>query len=846
MTALLACWVAFPVIFGLLAYGCGAIVERLAGVTLPFGVLLPCGVALMIGVLDLTTLSTATVGIAVPAVLVLAGAGLLMRPPWRLGRFDWAVMAAVVVFVVYAAPIVLSGMATWAGYVKLDDTATWLALVDRTLTAGHTLSGLGPSTYRETLAAYLITGYPVGSFLPLGVGHDLLGQDIAWLTDPWMAFMAAMLTLSLARIAALALHCCRDLPSAGGGKTQAPASTQTSSSPARARTSSPPTGADTSPTEVDAGTDPSTSVRASRWQAPVIAVFAAQPALLYGYYLWGGVKEMAGAMLIAAFATTTPLAFEGSRRKSARVRALIPAVVVAWAMLAALSTGGLVWIVPGGALALLLLWVRRGMRLPSLRTSLAGVGALAVVGYVALRPGGFVQKNKGVLTGSKELGNLLAPLHLQQIVGIWPAGDFRVAPDSPIVADVLIALAALAGIGGLIVAVRRVQRELTLYVLCSLAGALLVYVIGSPWLAGKALTSASPAIALVALVGCAMLLARGQRAVGLLIGAAIAAGIVWSNLLGYHDASLAPRAQFVELGEIGSRIAGQGPTLMTTFSPFGARHFLRDAEPESASELRTREDPLRSGQPLPEGATADLDQFQTSAILVYRTIVLRRSPVESRPPSPYRLILRDRYWEVWQRPAAGGRQVLAHLPLGNELQPGGVPSCDAVSKLARTPGVSELVAPPVDNPIVVAVGAGTHPKRWSAPNGHLLLAGAGTARITFEVPHPGRYAVWLGGSIAGPVTVAINGVVIGTVRYETSEDGEYVPLGVSGFERGAYAVSISYDGGDWRPGSGGTPTLIGPLMLQPQPDEKPLLTVSPAAARSLCGRTLDWVEALGV
>jgi hypothetical protein len=833
MVALIACWVAFPVVFGLLAYGCGAIVERAAGRTLPFGLLLPCGTALMIGVLDLATRSTATVPVAVPAVLALAVAGLVIRRPWRLRGFDRAVVAAVVVFAVYAAPIVLSGMATWAGYVKLDDTATWLALVDRTLTAGHTLSGLGPSTYRDTLASYLTNGYPVGSFLPLGVGHDLLGQDIAWLVDPWMAFMAAMLTLSLERIAARAL---------GGRETHADPGSGNAPTTAIAHSSSAPAGTHALPTIAGGQAPPRVAgSRASRRRAPIIAIFAAQPALLYGYYLWGGIKEMAGAMLIAAFATTAPLVFEGERRG----RALIPALVVVWAMLAALSTGGLVWLVPGGVLGLLLLSARREIRLPSLRTSLAAVGVCVVAAYLTLRPGGFLEKNKGELTGGSELGNLLAPLHFQQIVGIWPAGDFRAAPAELILTDVLIALAVVAGVGGLVVAAWRARRELTLYVLCSLAGALLVFEIGSPWLGGKALASASPAVALVALVACTMLLARGQRALGLLAGGAIAAGIVWSNVLGYHDASLAPRAQFVELAAIGHRIAGQGPTLMTDYSPFGARHFLREAEPESASELRSREDPLRSGEPLPKGATADIDEFQLSAVLFYRTLVLRRSPVESRPPSPFKLILRDRYWEVWQRPAGVGSPVLAHMPLGNVVQPGGVPSCKAVSELARTPGAVKLVAPPVENPIVVGTGEGTHPTRWSDGPEHLTLTDPGTAQLMVTVRRAGRYAIWLGGSIAAPVTIAVNGVAIGTARYETQEDGQYVPFGAIGLERGSYRVSITYHGGDWRPGSGGTPATVGPLILQREIPEQQPITVPVTAARSLCGRTLDWVEALG-
>ncbi|MGH2911794.1 MAG: hypothetical protein ACRDJ3_04890, partial [Solirubrobacteraceae bacterium] len=527
-------WVAFPLVLGLLGFGCGALVERAAGRELPLSVRLPCGVALTIGVLDLFTRSTSTVGAAIPAVCALAAGGLVFRPPWRWRPLDRALVAPALVFAAYAAPIVLSGSATWAGYVKLDDTATWLALVDRTLSAGHTLAGLTPSTYTDTLASYLTSGYPVGSFLPLGLGHAFLGTDIAWLTDPWMAFAGAMLALSLHRIASRAL-----------------------------------------------------GDRAPRWQAPAIAAVAAQPALLYGYYLWGGMKEMTGAMLVAAFASTVPLAWEGrhgepdspqgtdgsrlaverSRSPSAdashrpsvvhHARAAIPALVVVWGILSALSGGGLVWLLPGGALSLLALSQRNGPRLPPTRLLVRGAAAVAVVGglaaYLALRPGGFVAANESVLTGGKELGNLLAPLHLRQVVGIWLSGDFRTTPTSALLTDVLIVVATLAALAGLVVAIRRAWTELTFYVLCSLTGAAIVFVLGSPWLGGKALATASPAVGLAALVACATALTpRAQGSIPLRVlagvaGAAIVVGVVWSNILGYHDVYLAPRAQFAEL-----------------------------------------------------------------------------------------------------------------------------------------------------------------------------------------------------------------------------------------------------------------------------------------------------------
>jgi hypothetical protein len=735
---------------------------------------------------------------------------------------------------------------------------------------------LPTSTYTDTLASYLTGGYPVGSFLPLGLGHALLGQDIAWLTDPWMAFMAAMLVFSLQRIATNTLQ---------AGVVGRAAGTRTPHAAAAV------SHADT----IEHAPGAPRSARERGLLAGAAAMLGASAALLYGYYLWGGMKEMAGAMLIAAFASTAPLTFAGDNNSSAhpddspsaraqtrvrtisRLRAAIPDLIVLWAILAALSSGGLVWIVPGGAIAFVLLVLLSDVRLPPARTLVRPGAALALVcaagAYLALRPGGFYERNKAVLTGGNELGNLIAPLHLRQIVGIWTSGDFRLAPDSAFATNALIVLAILAAAGALIAALRRGKRELALYVLCSLVGALIVFWIASPWLGGKALASASPAIAFAALVGCAMAFVRannaatepstkgawsgaaGQalldrhpralRALAALAGLAIATGIVWSDVLGYHDVSLAPRAQFAELAHIGESIAGQGPTLMTDYSPYGARHFLREAEAESASELRTRPDLLISGQPPAKATNADIDQFQLGELLVYRTLVLRRSPVASRPPSPYRLLLRDRYWDVWQRPTNINPPVLAHTPLGNAVQPGAVPTCSQVTALAHTPHATQLAAATTTNPQIVALGEASHPSAWKAQGEHLTLTGAGTATIEVRVPRAGHYAIWLGGSISGPVTVGVNGTTIGTARYEIQEDAQYVRFGSIGLEAGRYKLSVSYNGGDWRPGSGGPPATVGPLVLEREEPEHPPFTVPVAAAHTLCGRTLDWVEALG-
>src|SRR5207253_8064073 len=162
--------------------------------------------------------------------------------------------------------------------------------------------------------------------------------------------------------------------------------------------------------------------------------------------------------------------------------------------------------------------------------------------------------------------------------------------------------------------------------------------------------TASPALVLAALAGAAALFERGRRTEGAVVAAAIAGGVLWSNALAYHDVWLAPRVQLTELEQIGEHFAGEGPALMTEYQPYGVRHFLRRLAPEGASELRRRVVPLRTGGVVPTGGFADVDELAIGGLLVYRTLVLARSPEASRPPSVYRLVWSGRYYEAWQRP----------------------------------------------------------------------------------------------------------------------------------------------------------------------------------------------------
>ena len=95
-----------------------------------------------------------------------------------------------------------------------------------------------------------------------------------------------------------------------------------------------------------------------------------------------------------------------------------------------------------------------------------------------------------------------------------------------------------------------------------------------------------------------------------------------------------------------------------------------------------------------------------------------------------------------------------------------------------------------------------------------------------------------------PGIPALTGVLI-----EASPEGalivdDYAPVGSLQLKPGVHRVRLDYTSANLWPGSGGTPFGLGPLILSRTTQELPVNYVDPADAGSLCGRSLDWIEAL--
>ena len=737
----------------------------------------------MIVVGQLTTLRDETAELTTPVVVALAIAGLLLSRP-SPSRFDpWSAVAAALVFLAYGAPVVLSGQATFAGYIKLDDTATFLAFTDHILEHGRNVAGLAPSTYEAVLAVNLPAGYPIGAFLPLGIGAIVSREDPAWLFQPYLAFLAAMLALALYVLL-------RGL---------------VESRPLRA----------------------------------LAATLAAQPALLYAFSLWGGIKELAAAALLALVAAAAA--------RGSSVRSFLPAATAAAACLAVLSLGGGAWIAPT-ALAVAAPLAGAGARRLAL-----GVAAFACLTLALSLPALvdarlFLPHAEPAIRTETELGNLLQPLSAVQVLGIWPTGDFRRYPDQlelTAAAVAVVAGAAAVALGWAVV--RRRAWQLAAYAVALLGGAAFLVAMSSPWLDAKALAIASPAPVALALAACTAAVERGWRVPGAAAAVAIAAGVLWSNALAYGEVWLAPRHQLAELETIGHRFAGDGPTLMTEYHPYGARHFLRTMDAEGAAELRRRPVRLRRGGVLGKSAFADLDEFRLEDVLLYRSIVLRRSPVASRPPSPYRLVWRGRFYEVWQRRVVPAPDVVSHLPFGHSHQPAERARCPRVLAVAEAARARELVAAvPREHVFVVPLARASRSGAWVTSPGApqtLLPVGRGTLATHVRIQRAGRYTVWAGGSFLGRLSLAVDGRHVASLRHELNNTAQYTPLATRVFESGRRDLHLTYETRpDLRPGGAGPAWPLGPLVVSRAVEPLRVRSVAHDQARRLCRRRLDWVE----
>jgi hypothetical protein len=792
----LACWLVAPLLLGALTLGAGLLVERLGGWRIPGPLLFGLGFCALVCVTQTTTLSDATAELSAPAALLVAAAGLYLGRA-RLREADRpGVLLALGVFGLYAAPAALTFEPTLLGYGSQGDAANHFLIVDRLMSHGTDLSGLGPSSFRDTVSGYFDSAYPTGSHTVLGLAHVLTTVDVAWLLQPYLAFLAAITALGLRAL--VEPHARR------------------------------------------------------AWTASFAGGLAASAGLVYSYATnQQAVKELAALVcLVTAVALARPLL-----AAAPTWRAALPAALVVGGGLGVLSLALAPWIAPLALLVLVVLAVRHARRRPAALAAEIGVfvgvaGALALPAWT--RANDFVTVTNTTLTGAQEFGNLLRELSFVQALGVWPAPDFRFGiPEGSDFAWLLVGIAAAGALLGLVVAVRRGAWPVLLFAAISLIGFAAVAGRASPWAYAKALMLLSPVALLLGGLAVAVWWDERRRLEAAALAVALAAGVLWTDALSYHASGAAPYERLDELAEIGDRFAGDGPLFYLDFDET-AKHFLRDTQPVGAAEAyRPAWAALTSGETFAFGYTADLDIYVPYSVSFYFPLVVHRpAPDVSRPSSDYERAYHGRFYDVWRR--VGGpedNRVIEHLPLGNPDDAGDVPSCGRVRALARRAERqgARLAYAPRGEPYLARFGDAPAPGGWTKlPGDPQVWKVLGPGRVTAEVavPAAGTYQVWLEGSIGREAAVTVDGREAGSLDYHVNLRPQQMRVGAVRLDAGVHEVAVEVGGGDLRPGNGSRDRLVGPVTLtqEEDPGAAPVRTVAPGAFREVCAARADWVE----
>ena len=778
-------WIWAPVVLFVVCLGLGLLVEWVTRFRVADALVVPLGACAGILLVEAEYRLGLRASRAAVVLAVMSLAGLLFQRHSLVTRLQLgpAGLAAAGTYALFLAPTALSGSWTWAGYNFTNDPANTLTATAWILEHGFH-EPVRNSTSTRVAADLLADGYPLGPHLFMGTVRPLVGIPLEALYQTFIAFVAATTAAAFASIARRA----------------------------------------------DVG--PMCAV--------AIAVIATGADLFYVYGQLGGVKEVA---TVSALATATAIASQVPATEWTRGAVATIAVALA-ALVPVLSAGGLAFL----ALFALLLTMVAAIRRPrhSVRAVLGYglIGALLVIVLNAPSLADAIRFGTSVNEGLNQapLGQLLRPLPLSQIGGIWFAEDWRLPVPHGFrqeINAVLLMAVFLFGVAGILWSLRR--RHVS-----SLAG---LFVVGAglallgprttPYGESKFFVMLSPFVLLVAGIG-AWALSRRLNVIGALAAAAIAMGVLYSDAIVYREVRLAPIDRMRAMEDIARAARWHGLVLHVEWEEW-AKYFYRDARVNSPFEvyLGPRGALLRNGI-VALGQQYDLDAMKLDYVTSFPAIVARRSPVGSRPPANFHLAHANRYYELWLRDRR--ITVVYHLPIQGLLTAQVKVPCRDIERFARQarPGDSLIGAWRPTN-IVMQPTLVTHSPGWTASpaiEGTIVPGTPGRAQATVFVSG-GRYNVWLYGSSGRPIDAIVDGRRVGSLK-QVNSPGNWVQVARITIPRGRHELQIRRPGGSLAPGDG-YQGRIGPLALQPVAREG-LLRVRPDRVRRLCGKALDWVE----
>ena len=756
----LVSWLLAPALILALTWGCGLFVHRTSGRTLRAVYVLPVGFALIVLVGGFLTSWDATAELTGPVLVMVALAGFALawrgRPRSLVPRRElvWPLLAAAVPFAVVAAPVVLTGMPGFTGYGRIVDIGHQFDFAAYISSDGRSLPAVNDSAYTELVGKLVSSGYPGGWQGSLGGLSQLLGVDLAWIYQPFLAVTAAMAGLSVYGLTA--------------------------------------------------------NVISSRPLRGIAGAVAAQPNVLYAYGVVGGCKEFASATLILL---TAGLLGE-LRPHRGGYRSAVPLAVALAACLAVLNLTVVPWLGILLAGAALLTFGRIPRRWPRAATVWVVLGALvAAMSIPTISAGTKLAKVAGQAEGSDrtvlaDLGNLAAPMPVEAAIGVWFTGDYRYTEDgSGGLTTAAIVLIVALGVGGIVYAIKRRQWLVPLLALAG--GIALAYYVErtGPWLQLKAIAITGPIALVCAFVGAGALVAlRGRRetaahVAGWVLVLIVAGAVLYGNALAYHEAALSPSERLRDLERIGERIGDYGPTLYPAHEEY-AEYFLRDARTVSLVNAPTgrgitfRSDAHAHRRVEPIFAW-DVDELVTEYLQTYEQLVRRRGPRLSRPPSNWSLVERTPWHEVWRRERPP-ESVLLHQPLDRFTSERST-VCRAFVGVARNqnPADAEVAysLAPVSESLDLQ-GTERSPAWPIDRPGGIFLTGPGVATGLIRLPEDGTWTAWIGGSISRRLDVEVDERPLGSIERHFNYPEQWEEIGTRSYREGRYLVQVIRPGGD--------------------------------------------------
>lgn len=809
MVDMVLIWLLAPLAFLLTCFGLGLSISLVTRRMMNSAVVTSAGFMMVVIIGSLMT-GSSTIAHLAPWVIALLGASTLiffaLKYRSRIKIDRQATIAGAIAYTAFSLPVAAYGKPGWGGWVQLDDNSSWYAIADRLMNFGNSVPSPIQSTYDRVLEIYMsgngfnyggvengLYSYPLGAYVPLGIMSKITGIDAAWLFQPLLSMCAAL-------AAGLFVVILRNRVS-------------------------------------------------NNYFLIGISSFSVMASLMYSYVMWGGIKEIVILVPLALLSLTLIRAQDEGARKDLYIYAAL--AVLGFVFIGGKASVGLVGPIVVVAILLKLWAVNRRWFM-----YLIGVGVLGVVGIALyVRTGNSL--GKLLVPEIRDNGNLYGPLNLLQAWGIWPAKDFRLVPAVLPLTYAAIFLTIAFAIVGIYSSIRRRMWVIpSLFLSC---GAVVIYsnIWAGVWLTGKALAVASPIFLLTASTGAYELWNRPYRRrremVGLqripmvysALSLVVIFGVLLSDSMIYRNTWLSPYPQISELQEIGEEFAGQGPTLMTEYSPYGARYFLRNQQTEAASEVRVRTIELRDGTQVPKGAAADIDLFPSASIDYYNLLVLRKSGNASRPPLNYSLAWSGKTYEVWKKNDTE-LTIVSSFPLGDIFSAGAKPTCDQVSSFlsTRKPGEKIFTVERAPN-LMIDFSVGDLPPKWIpifAPNGGVQRSGPGEFSREFAVDGAGEYNFWMAGAYPGRLRIQIDGIEVfkGNSIFEGNPSLTN-PLMKMPLAAGRHILTLIYETPWYLPGSA-VNYQMGPIYVSQQSAaETKIEQINPAKASTLCKRNLDWI-----